>query len=270
MVLVDRLPLERATHNMDEHLAVAARSVPRRAVLDLDRHMYRARAAERLLDRHLDLGGVSSLLFNMTPNATNYRACDNAGHKGDKDGAERRATSRIFLVRQIGATCGRERLGTLRGHVENAEGCRAVGVDGVARLRGLCRRDRHVGWLAERGRSIGFGLVCLGLGPSLFEGQGIDRAEGGVRVGGDVVASLVLVDRHVTRRRLVPPLVRSLTLAVPPFKVIDIHTGRPLGLANKHLLVLYPQTARRLAGTDRKTITTFDAFPRFRAFHRML
>ena len=140
----------------------------------------------------------------------------------------------------------------------------------MARLRGLGRRDGHVGWLAERGRSVGLGLVCLGLGPSLFEGQRLDGVEGGVRVGGNVVAGLVLVARHITRRGLVPLLVRSLTLAIPPFKVIDIHTGRPLGLANKRLLALYPQTARRLAGTDRKTITTFDAFPRFRDFHRML
>ena len=28
---------------------------------------------------------------------------------------------------------------------------------------------------------------------------------------------------------------------------IDIHTGRPLGLADKHLLALYPQTALELA-----------------------
>ena len=85
-----------------------------------------------------------------------------------------------------------------------------------------------------------------------------------------IVAGLVLVARHVTRRGLVPLLVRSLALAIPPFKVIDIHTGRPLGLANKHLLALYPQTALELAGTDRKTVTTFDAFPRFRDFCRML
>ena len=51
--------------------------------------------------------------------------------------------------------------------------------------------------------------------------------------------------RHAAR--LVPLLVRSLALAIPPFKVIDIHTGRPLGLANKHLLALYPQTALELA-----------------------
>ena len=251
---------------MDEHLAVAARGVPRRAVLDLDRHMYRARAAERLLDRHLDPGGVFSLLLDMAPDVSNYRACDNAGHEGDKDGAKRRATSCIFLARQIGATCGRGRLGALRGHVENTEGCRAVGIDGVTRLRGLCRRDRHVGWLAERGRSVGLGLVCLGLGPSLFEGQGLDRVEGGVRVGGDVVAGLVLVARHVTRRGLVPPLVRSLTLAIPPFKVIDIHTGRPLGLANKHSLVLYPQTAPKLtrAGHEnRHNIRRFSSISRF-------
>ena len=206
----------------------------------------------------------------MAPDVSNCRACDNAGHKGDKDGAERRAAASIFLASQVGAMRGRRRLGALRGHVENAEGCRAVGVDSVTRLRGLCRRDGHVGWLTERGRSVGLGLVCLGLGPSLFEGQGLDGVEGGVRIGGDVVAGLVLVARHVTRHGLVPLLVRSLTLAIPPFKVIDIHTGRPLGLANKHLLALYPQTARGLAGTDRKTITTFDAFPRFRDFHRML
>ena len=64
--------------------------------------------------------------------------------------------------------------------------------------------------------------------------------------------------------------VRSLALAIPPFKVIDIHTGRPLSLANKHLPALYPQMARELAGTDRKSVTTFDAFPRFRDFHQML
>ncbi len=162
--------------------------------------------------------------------------------------------------------CGRRRLGALRGHVENAEGCRAVGVDGVTRLRDLCRRDGHVGWLAERGRSVGLGLVCLGLGPSLFEGQGLDGVEGGVRIGGDVVAGLVLVARHVTRHGLVPLLVRSLTLAIPPFKVIDIHTGRPLGLANKHSLVLYPQTAPKLtrAGHEnRHNIRRFSSFSRF-------
>ncbi len=120
---------------MNEHLAVAARGVPRRAVLDLDRHMYRARATERLLDRHLDLGGVFSLLFNMAPDVSNYRACDNAGHEGDKDGAKRRTASRIFLTRQIGTDVVGEALGTLRGHVENTEGCRAVGVDVMARLR---------------------------------------------------------------------------------------------------------------------------------------
>ena len=125
----------------------------------------------------------------------------------------------------------------------------------MARLRGLCRRDGHVGWLAERGRSVGLCLVCLGLGPGLFEGQGLDGVEGGVRVGGDDVAGLVLVARHVTRRRLVPLLVRSLTLAIPPFKVIDIHTGRPLGLANKHLPALYPQMARRLAGNVTKGLS---------------
>ena len=39
---------------------------------------------------------------------------------------------------------------------------------------------------------------------------------------------------------LVPLFVRSLALAIPPFKVIDIHTGRPLGLANKTLASLIP------------------------------
>ena len=162
---------------------------------------------------------------------------------------------------------GGGRLGTLRGHVEYAEGCRAAGVDGMARLWGLCRRDRHISRLAERGRGIGLCLVGLGLGPSLLKGQGIG---GGVRLDTGIVAGLVLVARHVTRRGLVPLFVRSLALAIPPFKVIDIHTGRPLGLANKHLLALYPQMTRELAGTDRKSVTTFEAFPRFRDFHRML
>ena len=255
---------------MDEHLAVAARGVPRRAVLDLDRYMHRARAAERLLDGHLDLGGVFSLLFNMAPDVSNYRACDNAGHEGDEDGAERRATARVLLASQVGAMCGRRRLGTLRGHVENAEGCRAVGIDSVTRLRGLCRRDGHVGWLTQCGRGIGLCLVGLGLGPSLLKGQGVGGVGGGVRLDSSIVAGLVLVARHVTRRGLVPLLVRSLALAIPPFKVIDIHTGRPLSLANKHLPALYPQMARELAGTDRKSVTTFDAFPRFRDFHQML
>ena len=164
---------------------------------------------------------------------------------------------------------GRRRLGALRGHVENAERCRTAGVDGVARLRGLCRRNGHVGWLTQRGRGIGLCLVGLGLGPSLFKGQGLDGVGGGVHLDG-IVTGLVLVARHVTRRGLVPLLVRSLALAIPPFKVIDIHTGRPLGLANKHLLALYPQTAPELADTDRKTVTTFAAFPRFRDFRRML
>ena len=165
---------------------------------------------------------------------------------------------------------GRGRPGTLRGHVEYAEGCRAAGVDVMARLRGLGRRDGHVRRLAERGRGIGLSLIGLGLGPSLLKGQGLGGIGGGVRLDSGIVAGLVLVARHVTRRGLVPLLVRSLALAIPPFKVIDIHTGRPLGLANKHLLALYPQTALELAGTDRKTITTFDAFPRFRDFRRML
>ena len=41
-------------------------------------------------------------------------------------------------------------------------------------------------------------------------------------------------------------------------------------ISNKHLLALYPQTARELAGADTKTVPTFDGFPRFRDFHRML
>ena len=132
--------------------------------------MYRARAAERLLDGHLDLGGVFSLLFNMAPDISDRRAGDNAGHKGDKDGAERRTTSCIFLASQVGAMRGRGRLSALRGHVENAEGCRAIGVDSVTRPRGLCRRDGHVRRLTECGRGIGLSLIGLGLGPSLLKG----------------------------------------------------------------------------------------------------
>ena len=133
-------------------------------------------------------------------------------------------------------------------------------------------RDGHVGWLTQRGRGIGLCLVGLGLGPGLLEGQGLGGVGIGIRV--KRIASIGVhigpVAQLITWQGLVPHLIRSLALAVPPFKAIDIHTGRPLGLANKHLLALYPQTARRLAGTDRKTITTFDAFPRFRDFHRML
>ena len=232
--------------------------------------MHRARAAERLFDGHLDLGGVFSLLFNMAPDVSNYRACDNAGHEGDEDGAERRATARVLLASQVGATCGRGCLGTLRGHVENAEGCRTAGVDVMARLRDLGRRDGHVRRLTECGRGIDLSFIGLGLGPSLLKGQGLGGIGGGVRLDSSIVAGLVLVARHVTRRGLVPLLVRSLALAIPPFKVIDIHTGRPLSLANKHLPALYPQMARELAGTDRKSVTTFDAFPRFRDFHQML
>lgn len=162
--------------------------------------------------------------------------------------------------------CGRRRLGALRGHVENAEGCRAVGVDGVTRLRDLCRRDGHVRRLTECGRGIGLSLIGLGLGPSLFEGQGLGGIGGGIRLDSGIVAGLVLVARHVTRRGLVPLLVRSLALAIPPFKVIDIHTGRPLGLANKHSLVLYPQTAPKLtrAGHEnRHNIRRFSSISRF-------
>ena len=157
---------------------------------------------------------------------------------------------------------GRRRLSTMRGHVEYAEGCRAAGVDVMARLRGLGRRDGHVRRLAECGRGIGLSLIGLGLGPSLLKGQGL----GGIRLDSGIVAGLVLVARHATRRRLVPPLVRSLTLAIPPFKVIDIHTGRPLGLANKHSLALYPQTAPKLtrAGHEnRHNIRRFSSFSRF-------
>lgn len=120
------------------------------------------------------------------------------------------------------------RLGTLRGHVEYAEGCRAVGVDSVTRLRGLCWRDGHVRRLTECGRGIGLSLIGLGLSPSLLKGQGLGGIGGGFRLDSGIVAGLVLVARHVTRRGLVPLLVRSLALAIPPFKVIDIHTGRPL------------------------------------------
>ena len=228
--------------------------------------MYRARAAERLLDRHLDLGGVLTLLLDMAPNATDCRAGDNAGHEGDEDGAERRTAARVFLTSQVGAMCGRRRLGALRGHVENAEGCRAVGVDGVTRLRDLCRRDGHVRRLTECGRGIGLSLIGLGLGPSLLKGQGLGGIGGGIRLDSGIVAGLVLVARHVTRRGLVPLIVRSLALAIPPFKVIDIHTGRPLGLANKHSLVLYPQTAPKLtrAGHEnRHNIRRFSSFSRF-------
>lgn len=182
----------------------------------------------------------------MAPDAADCRAGDNAGHEGNEDGAERRAATRVFLMSQVGTMRWRRRLSTLRGHVENAERCRTAGVDGVARLRGLGRRDGHVGWLTQRGRGIGLCLVGLGLSPGPFKSQGLGGIGGGVRLDG-IVAGLVLVARHVTRRGLVPLLVRSLALAIPPFKVIDIHTGRPLGLANKHLLVLYPQTARGLA-----------------------
>ena len=61
-------------------------------------------------------------------------------------------------------------------------------------------------------------------------------------------------------------LVRSLTLAIPPFKVIDIHTGRPLGLANKHSLVLYPQTTPKLTRAghkNRHNIRRFSSISRF-------
>ena len=141
---------------------------------------------------------------------------------------------------------GRRRLSTLSGHVEYAERCCAAGVDGVARLRGLGRRDGHVGRLIQRGRGIGLCLVGLCLGPGLFKGQGLGGVGSGVHLDG-IVAGLVLVARRVTRCGLVPYLIRSLALAIPPFKVIDIHTGRPLSLANKHSLVLYPQTALELA-----------------------
>ena len=114
----------------------------------------------------------------------------------------------------------------------------------MARLRDLGRRDGHVRRLTECGRGIGLCLVGLSLGPSLLKGQRLGGIGGGVRLDSSIVAGLVLVARHVTRRGLVPLLVRSLALAIPPFKVIDIHTGRPLSLANKHLPALYPQMAR--------------------------
>ena len=120
-------------------------------------------------------------------------------------------------------------------------------VDGVARLRGLGRRDGHVDWLTQRGRGIGLCLVGLGLGPGLLEGPGLGGVGIGIRV--KRIASIGVhigpVAQLITWQGLVPHLIRSLALAVPPFKAIDIHTGRPLGLANKHLLALYPQTARR-------------------------
>ena len=170
---------------------------------------------------------------------------------------------------------GGGRLGTLRGHVEYAEGCRAAGVDGVARLRGLGRRDGHVRRLTQRGRGIGLCLVGLGLGPGLLEGQGLGGV--GILVSGSgfdrgtgIRIRLSPVTQPITWQGLVPALIRSLALAIPPLKGIDIHTGRPLGLANKHLLALYPQMTRELAGTDRKSVTTFEAFPRFRDFRRML
>ena len=65
---------------------------------------------------------------------------------------------------------GGGRPGALRGHVEYAEGCRAAGVDVMARLRGLGRRDGHVRRLTECGRGIGLSLVGLGLSPGLFKG----------------------------------------------------------------------------------------------------
>lgn len=147
---------------------------------------------------------------------------------------------------------GRRRLSTLSGHVEYAERCRTAGVDGVARLRGLGRRDGHVGRLIQRGRGIGLCLVGLGLGPGLFKGQGLGGV--GIPVSGDGFGRGIGIGicigpgaQLITWQRLVPLLIRSLALAIPPLKVIDIHTGRPLGLANKHLLALYPQMTRRLA-----------------------
>ena len=106
----------------------------------------------------------------MAPDISDRRASDDAGHEGDEDGAERGAATRVFLASQVGAMRGRRRLSTLRGHVEYAEGCRAAGVDVMARLRGLGRRDGHVRRLTECGRGIGLCLVGLGLGPGLFKG----------------------------------------------------------------------------------------------------
>ncbi len=136
----------------------------------------------------------------------------------------------------------------------------------MARLRGLGRRDGHVRRLTQCGRGIGLSLIGLGLGPSPLKGQGLGGIGGGVRLDSGIVAGLVLVARHVTRRGLVPPLIRSFALAIPPFKVIDIHTGRPLGLANKHLLALYPQmapTLTRAGHENRHNIRRFSSFSRF-------
>ena len=136
----------------------------------------------------------------------------------------------------------------------------------MAWLRGFCRRDRHIGRLAQRSRGIGLGLIGLCLGPSLFEGQRLGGVGVGIRVGCGmsigIVASLGtgagtnarigLATRLIARQRLVPLLVRSLALAIPPFKVIDIHTGRPLGLASTQLLALYPQKAPALTRTGQE------------------
>ena len=74
--------------------------------------------------------------------------------------------------------------------------------------------------------------------------------------------------RHAARARPTPrPEPRPRYTTIQSYRY---PYGAPLGLANKHLLALYPQTALELADTDRKTVTTFDAFPHFRDFRRML